>query len=812
MAKVPPKSVYKSPKSVARNQPVTISADDPNARWDKIGQFKARVGAEVDVVGLDGKRLIDGGKSLTASFSSTGTHKVVEPERFVSPGVGGGEASIQVGLRAIVPTDISNVETSWSDAGSGPNLIVTFNWDYDDPENKNVTEFILEVTADGVTRQTPYGSFPVNKTQASQTATITESIMSTTMGTLTKNVTKVCVYAIDAFYNKSNSVCDNTVPVHILDLPVPVITVSQAVDGYNVAYTIPTQSGFDAIDIVEYESNASTEPTSVTYSRVYFSGISPANILTLNLNSRWVKARFSSRWGKYTAFSAAQKVTPLSPVTIDNVGPSDVTSVSLKGSGIDTSGYLGFNAYADIEWPAVSDTTLRGYRVRFSNDNGTTFSYADSPGTGTVYRLGGLAINSTYKVAVATYDELNNTSSNYISLSPDLTVTGTPSISNYITAGNAGFQFGTGIKDKTGVINSAAQGLYLNNNNYWYLTSSSSSQFKVGGPIDNYISWDGNTFTVDGNLTARGGYFAGNVGVISGGSVYSGNLVSGSISGAGYILNSGGLIFNSPTVNAITRIDSDTGRLTTKEANIGGWIVNDNSISKTQFIGNVAQGTISLNSTAGYISVSNDNVSGRTAGINSSSSATDLAFWSGGTGPANASSNSFRVQLNGDLFASNATITGIVKAREGGFGTVTGDTITKGWEIDANGIMAKGSALIDMGATGALGLGDFALFASGTVLQLTESGSTRKILETDNASANGRIFLGYEDGLTSRQVQVRKSAQVAGDPNGAGAINSGGLRNMFTVSEGQFIEANKNNYYTSAENGSVLLVWDQDDV
>lgn len=146
------------------------------------------------------------------------------------------------------------------------------------------------------------------------------------------------------------------------------------------------------------------------------------------------------------------------------------------------------------------------------------------------------------------------------------------------------------------------------------------------------------------------------------------------------------------------------------------------------------------------------------------------------------------------------TITGTVNATGGSFGSST----TK-WEIGSSGITATGNALIDMGTTGALELGDFSLSASGTSLILTESGTTRKILETDNAGSNGRIFLGYEDGLTSRQVQVRKSAQVAGTE----ATNSGGLRNMFTISEGNFAEASKNIYYTSAENGAVLLVWDQ---
>jgi hypothetical protein len=102
-------------------------------------------------------------------------------------------------------------------------------------------------------------------------------------------------------------------------------------------------------------------------------------------------------------------------------------------------------------------------------------------------------------------------------------------------------------------------------------------------------------------------------------------------------------------------------------------------------------------------------------------------------------------------------------------------------------------------------MGNFSLNVDGGNLVLTEEGTTRKILETDNAGSNGRIYLGYSDGATSRQVQVRKSAQVAGEQ----ATNSGGLRTMYTLSEAYCAEARIGNYYTSAENGAVLLVWDQ---
>lgn len=170
-----------------------------------------------------------------------------------------------------------------------------------------------------------------------------------------------------------------------------------------------------------------------------------------------------------------------------------------------------------------------------------------------------------------------------------------------------------------------------------------------------------------------------------------------------------------------------------------------------------------------------------------------------GTTPViNIGSSDNYVKWNG----TTLIVEGTINATAGYLGTST-----NGWSISSSGIVARetGTALIDMGTTGTLDLGDFSLSANGTVLTLYESGTSKTILETDNAGANGRIFLGYNDGTNSRQVQVRKSAQVAGTE----ATNSGGLRNMFTISEGNFAEASKNIYYTSAENGALLLVWDQ---
>ena len=353
-----------------------------------------------------------------------------------------------------------------------------------------------------------------------------------------------------------------------------------------------------------------------------------ATILVSNTNNRWIRVDTRDQdYHKKSVVFGPFKATD--PITVDTVGPSNVESVTIT-SGIDTSGYLGFNAYANISWPAVTGGGIRGYRIRFSNDNNATYSYVDSPGTGTTYKLAGLAIGSTYKIAVATYDEYNNTSSSYVS-GTDVTVTGTPSVSNYISGGP--FQFGVGVGSV-----STNKGLYFDASNYWYVNATNSARLKVGGDTSNYILWDGSTFAIDGNITARSGTFSGNIFMsTSGASIYNGTIDSatGNLTGNGFALNSTGLKVANGT-NSVT-ISAAAGSITANAGSIAGWNLSGTTLSKNNVILDSA-GQIQVGSTAAqsvYIKSSGDYV-----------------VWAGNNTPdANAK---FRVHKDGTLYAAGA--------------------------------------------------------------------------------------------------------------------------------------------------------------
>jgi hypothetical protein len=310
--------------------------------------------------------------------------------------------------------------------------------------------------------------------------------------------------------------------------------------------------------------------------------------LTSQTGIYYVKLRAVSKLKNYSDYSDEQTATTVAPLTVDNIGP-DAPSGGTVTAGIDNSegATIGFNAYLDISWNAVSDSTLRGYRIRF-RENGTSdpYSYVDSPGTGTTFRLNGLSIGTTYQVAIASYDELNNTSSAYTSIGTAV-ASGTPFIGKNITTvgyfgasatGDTGtFKFGYGIQPSGGT----KRGLWFNDHNYWYIDSSQSASLKLGGSTNNYLSWDGSDFKIDGNLIARQGTFNGNVSIASGGSLYSGTLTGetttsgsktgGTLTGTGFILNSDGLEFKyNGTV--MTQINALTGTIYAEDGIFNGEI------------------------------------------------------------------------------------------------------------------------------------------------------------------------------------------------------------------------------------------------
>ena len=425
-------------------------------------------------------------------------------------------------------------------------------------------------------------------------------------------------------------------------------------NGYIVAWTLTTaqlaQGQYNYGEVWKSSTaNGTFTKRAIDKSPIAIQGVTSAE---------YVKIRYLSNTGGNSNFSNVKSVTPYSPVTIDVTGPDNVGSVTTSG-GLDTSGTIGFNGYADISWAAVTTGGIRGYRIRYKATTSSNYSYVDSPGTGTSYRLSGLGAGLTYTIAVATYDEFNNTSTQYVS-GANVVVGGTPYIASTVDvtgyfsakaaptdAASTAFKFGYGV-------DTGKRGLVFNSNNYWYIDSSQGASLKIGG-ADNYITWDGSSLVVTGDIQAKKGTFSGNILLsTSGGSIYNGTITGNTLTGDGFALNSTGLAVKKGT-NAVT-ISSTDGSISANYGTIAGWTIDANSINKGYQVGFYAP---------------------------DSPVTSDVVIWAGGT----RASNPFNVTYAGKLTATGADITGKITATSGFIGSGT-----SGWAISGNSIVSTGAS------------------------------------------------------------------------------------------------------------------------
>ncbi len=320
------------------------------------------------------------------------------------------------------PVAVTSVTPAWS----GTDFTISFTHNTSAVENEYLKEYLITLnTATSGTKVFSMPPVPGSSQKFSLSLERNQAAFGTAETTFSGTI-----QTLDIYGNKGTAVSfSNTAYASVLQTPA--IVAAATTNGYTVSYTAQTSNTFKSISIEEVVSSSLTDP-GTGYVGVATGATNPIFVPTTNTNKRWVRAKLFDTVNASTSYSVAVTVTPLSPVTVDNDGPPDVSSVTTSG-GLDSSGTVGFNGYADISWPAVTTGGIRGYRIRYRpiTTPSSSYSYADSPGSGTSYRLAGLGAGLVYEIAVATYDEYNNTSSNYIAGS-NVTVGGTPYIASTV--------------------------------------------------------------------------------------------------------------------------------------------------------------------------------------------------------------------------------------------------------------------------------------------------------------------------------------------------------------------------------------------
>jgi len=321
---------------------------------------------------------------------------------------------VAASLDSTPPASASNIVAVWS----GNNILITATVDADSKK------FVIRLT-NGVNNGF-FTKFP-STAGTSQSILITQSELFNTFGEYYTSFTGLFISA-DSFDNRDSgtSFTVGTKTNPLLNV-VPSFVLTAITNGYTATWTLPAGASYAKV----YESGTSWGAGDPSESDLVFSGSSPAIIKKTVYTQRFVKIRFVTDDGFTSSWSAEQSVTPIDAIAADVNAPAAPSTLATPTSGIDTSGTLGFNGYINLSWTAISDTTLRGYRIRFRPYKATApfenYSYVDSPGTGTTYRLDGLSVGATYEIGIASYDEFNNTSSAYTSFT-NTTISGTPSI------------------------------------------------------------------------------------------------------------------------------------------------------------------------------------------------------------------------------------------------------------------------------------------------------------------------------------------------------------------------------------------------
>lgn len=739
------KSKYQSSKSVAKNPTVPISADDPRVAWNKVSQTKSRQGAEIDIVGLDGKSLIAGGttpgnKSGTGSANSKSANSDI-----MLPPIGGMPQSIYPGQGpvVIIPTDPTDVTASWV----GEDLIVQFNWDYANKLNKTVSQFILELTADGITKRTAVNTFPANKTQTAQTITLTKTLNVQTFGIFRAAITEICVLVADPLNNISDTICAATVPTYVLDLPVPVITVTAINAGYSVAYTTPTQSAYNSIEIVEYESTSSTEPTGVTYLRTYLGAINPANVIVHNFNKRWVKARFTSDGGLTTAYSSAVAVTPSSPVAVDNTPPSEVASVS--ASWVNDDVVVAYtlpssDAAVRVQIQLTASNNLVGYFYRFPTGGGTSQT--------TIITKKDLFDQfgehySSFSGLLKSIDVSDNKSSgvsfNVASRSNPLSgITPTFTTVPLSNAYSVNFTLPTGAvfaevyakhtawsgdpADDTYVVYAGLSPAVVTDTDYTtvYIKIRYYDDF---GNTSNY-SAEGTTTPLDpAQITS----FENPITFGSNGVIYAGESAT---SGTRTVFKTSGIFAydatnTSPSTQIVSNASAGTPTFITTQAQIADWQITDTKIENTlsgvptSYTGLSATGTYSF--WAGSETTGGDEEAKFTVTPTGEVTAREITIIGNGSPSSNliSAGGLFAVKNDGTLTATGATLTGTLYATGGEF---TGN------------VKLNGGSLYALGSGGTVSSGIRTVFNSSGIAAYNASGGYTAMLTTP--LANGAIF------------------------------------------------------------------------
>jgi chitin-binding protein len=336
----------------------------------------------------------------------------------------------------------------------------------------------------------------------------------------------------------------------------------------------------------------------------------------------YVKLKAVSKSGVESNFSTERSATTVAQIVVDTIPPTNPTSISATAE-VDQNDQTGFSLKATFSFTKSSDTSCRGYRIRWTTQTVSPvyeYAFVEHPSSGSTvsYTATGLIPNITYYYQVAAVDELNNTQAYSTAgtfSAQDSVATAEGSLArlkSYISIGGATgdqFKFGTGISESINISTNTTpslsagtyHGIVLNktgNKNNYLLTT---GQFRVGSDTQ-FMYFDANNLYLTGDINAASGKFSGNIlmsssnaslyNISNGYSIASnGTLPAGS---TGFVLNATGLQFKVAGSEKIT-LDASNGNATFNGTMTANSAVLNGSLTTTGTPGGYASNTLVVN-------------------------------------------------------------------------------------------------------------------------------------------------------------------------------------------------------------------------
>jgi chitin-binding protein len=336
----------------------------------------------------------------------------------------------------------------------------------------------------------------------------------------------------------------------------------------------------------------------------------------------YVKLKAVSKSGVESNFSTERSATTVAQIVVDTIPPTNPTSISATAE-VDQNDQTGFSLKATFSFTKSSDTSCRGYRIRWTTQTVSPvyeYAFVEHPSSGSTvsYTATGLIPNITYYYQVAAVDELNNTQAYSTAgtfSAQDSVATAEGSLArlkSYISIGGATgdqFKFGTGISESINISTNTTpslsagtyHGIVLNktgNKNNYLLTT---GQFRVGSDTQ-FMYFDANNLYLTGDINAASGKFSGNIlmsssnaslyNISNGYSIASnGTLPAAS---TGFVLNATGLQFKVAGSEKIT-LDASNGNATFNGTMTANSAVLNGSLTTTGTPGGYASNTLVVN-------------------------------------------------------------------------------------------------------------------------------------------------------------------------------------------------------------------------